>query len=156
MDSSAIPQWATDLGIAAGIVAAIIGAVYAIARTPVARPFRAVARWAWSTTGKIWRLVVADPIGRWLTKLVGEAVEQSPLSKRVSSHMSSEEDQRRKDQIEREREREKLDRWREAVDERLDEGNGRMGALEEGHREIKDLLCSTLDELKAGNPEVRP
>lgn len=140
-----LPTWATDIGAAAAIVAAVVAAVYAVARTPVARPFRAIGRWAWSTAGKVWRLIVADPIGRWLTKLIGDAVESSPLSTRVSQHMESEDAARTE--------------WSgrlDAIDERLDAGTERMAALEEGHGEIKGMLADTLAELKAGNPEVRP
>ncbi len=134
-----LPQWVIDTGSAAGVVVAVLGAFALVTR---AKPVRG-----------LWRVLISDPISRWAGSVVGDAV--SDVSHRLTAHMEEEEKQRTKADEERAEERQKLTDWREAVDGKLDEGNGRMGALETSHGEIKTMLADALDRLTAGNPEVR-
>jgi uncharacterized protein (UPF0335 family) len=135
-----LPTWVIDTGSAAGVVAAVTAALAVVTR---ARP----VRW-------LWRVTISDPVSRWAAGVVGDSV--ADVSARLTDHMDEAIRLRKADTAEREERQAEHAAFRSEVVASLAAGAERMKALEEGHREIKGMLAETLDELKAGNPEVRP
>lgn len=135
-----LPTWVIDTGSAAGVIVAVCAALAVITR---ARP----VRW-------LWRVTISDPVSRWAAGVVGDSV--ADVSARLTDHMDEEIKLRREDARGREDRQAEHAEFRDEVRRSLAAGNERMGALEEGYRDIKAMLTDTLDRLTAGNPEVRP
>lgn len=142
-----LASWMTDASAIAGVVVVVAGAFTVVTK----------ARWI----RFLWHQLVAEPVTRWQTAVVMGQV--APLRDDVAelrdqvaqssadlvTHVRAEEAMRLRDNADRDRRQDEMDRWRTDVRDDVAEIKTGLGTV---HRRID----SALQRLAEGNPEVRP